>query len=159
MSSNKDTRPHPKRWRGAPEFRWYESWCNPKDFDFSKLILLQIPSPKLTVPSSHLKMDGWNTSFLLGWPIFRGYVSFRAGMIWEMGHFFVFSKWSRKFHEVSCLLKTDLRRKWRKTQSWLKRLLPAVPLGEVEETDRVDSPTRNRKKWLEFHGKLKQHSS
>ena len=27
--------------------------------------------------SSHLKMDGWNTSFLLGWPIFRGYVSFR----------------------------------------------------------------------------------
>ena len=24
-----------------------------------------------------LKMDGWNTSFLLGWPIFRVYVSFR----------------------------------------------------------------------------------
>ena len=22
-------------------------------------------------------MDGWNTNFLLGWPIFRGYVSFR----------------------------------------------------------------------------------
>ena len=21
--------------------------------------------------SSHLEMDGWNTSFLLGWPIFR----------------------------------------------------------------------------------------
>ena len=33
-----------------------------------------IPSLKLTW---HLKMDGWNTSFLLGWPIFRGYVSFR----------------------------------------------------------------------------------
>ncbi len=29
--------------------------------------------------SSHLKMDGWNTSFLLGWPIFRGYLSFREG--------------------------------------------------------------------------------
>ena len=29
--------------------------------------------------SSHLKMDGWNTSFLLGWPIFRCYVSFRKG--------------------------------------------------------------------------------
>ena len=28
-----------------------------------------------------LKMDGWNTSFLLGWPIFRGYVSFREGSI------------------------------------------------------------------------------
>ena len=24
--------------------------------------------------SSHLKMDGWKTSFLLGWPIFSGYV-------------------------------------------------------------------------------------
>ena len=27
-----------------------------------------LPSLKLTF--SHLKMDGWNTSFLLGWPIF-----------------------------------------------------------------------------------------
>jgi len=26
------------------------------------------------------KMDGWNTSFLLGWPVFRGYVSFREGI-------------------------------------------------------------------------------
>ena len=25
-------------------------------------------------------MDGWNSRFLLGWPIFRGYVSFREGM-------------------------------------------------------------------------------
>ena len=33
-----------------------------------------IPSLKLTW---HLKMDGWNTSFLLGWPIFRCYLSFR----------------------------------------------------------------------------------
>ena len=24
-------------------------------------------------------MNGWNISFLLGWPIFRGYVSFREG--------------------------------------------------------------------------------
>ena len=29
--------------------------------------------------SSHLKMRDWKTSFLLGWPIFRGYVSFREG--------------------------------------------------------------------------------
>ncbi len=35
----------------------------------------ELPSLKLTWP---LKMDGWNTSFLLGWPIFRGYVSFRG---------------------------------------------------------------------------------
>ena len=35
---------------------------------------------KTTLPetnSSPMKMDGWNTSFLLGWPSFRGYVSFR----------------------------------------------------------------------------------
>ena len=35
-----------------------------------------------TVPetnSSHLKMDGWKTTFLLGRPIFRCYVSFREG--------------------------------------------------------------------------------
>ena len=30
--------------------------------------------------SSHLKMDGCNTSFLLGWPIFGGYVGFREGV-------------------------------------------------------------------------------
>ena len=29
--------------------------------------------------NSPLKMDGWNTTFLLGRPIFRGYVSFREG--------------------------------------------------------------------------------
>ena len=32
------------------------------------------PPLKLRYP---LKMDGWKTSFLLGWPIFRYYVSFR----------------------------------------------------------------------------------
>ena len=41
------------------------------------------PSLKLTA-ICHLKMDGWNSSFLLGWPIFRGYVSFRECII-EMG--------------------------------------------------------------------------
>ena len=33
-----------------------------------------LPSLKLT---SHLKMDGWKTTFLLGWPMFRCYVSLR----------------------------------------------------------------------------------
>ncbi len=54
-----------------------------------------VPSLKLTF--SHLKMDGWNTSFLLGWPIFRGYVSFREctashSEIWGtiFGHIFIF---------------------------------------------------------------------
>ena len=36
----------------------------------------------LTLPETNslpLKMDGWNTTFLLGKLIFRGYVSFREG--------------------------------------------------------------------------------
>ena len=37
-------------------------------------------STLLETNSWHLKIDGWNTSFLLGWPIFRCYVSFREGM-------------------------------------------------------------------------------
>ena len=28
--------------------------------------------PPLKLTFSHLKMDGWNNSFLLGWPIFAG---------------------------------------------------------------------------------------
>ena len=31
--------------------------------------------------SSHLKLDGWNTSFLLGWPMFMGYVRFGEGIV------------------------------------------------------------------------------
>ena len=31
--------------------------------------------------SSHLKIDGWNTTFLLGRPIFRCLVSFKEGII------------------------------------------------------------------------------
>ena len=38
----------------------------------SVLFIGGIPSLKLTF--SPLKMDGWNTSFLLGWPMFRGEV-------------------------------------------------------------------------------------
>ena len=39
---------------------------------------------EITLPetnSSHLKMGGWKTSFLLECPIFRGYVSFREGNV------------------------------------------------------------------------------
>ena len=35
--------------------------------------------PSLKTNSSHLKNASWKTSFLLGWPILRGYVSFREG--------------------------------------------------------------------------------
>ena len=38
-------------------------------------IYLHLPSLKLTWP---LKIGGWKMSFLLGWPIFRVYVSFRG---------------------------------------------------------------------------------
>ena len=42
--------------------------------------LINLPSLKLTA-SLHLKMDGWNNSFLLGWSIFRGeLLVFREGM-------------------------------------------------------------------------------
>ena len=33
--------------------------------------------------SSHLKLDGWNTRFLLGWPMFRGYVSLGEGIVYN----------------------------------------------------------------------------
>ena len=51
-----------------------------------------LPSLKLTF--SPLQMDGWNTTFLLGRPIFRGYVSFREG-IW--------SNWNRTENATSFL--------------------------------------------------------
>ena len=47
-----------------------------------RFLALGKKSPGNTLPetnSSHLKMDGWNITSLLGWPIFRGYVSFREG--------------------------------------------------------------------------------
>ena len=42
--------------------------------------LLTLPETK----SSHLKIDGWKTSFLLGRPDFRGYVSFREGILFHL---------------------------------------------------------------------------
>ena len=58
-------------------------------------------SLKLTF--SHLKLDGWNTSFLLGWPIFRCYVSFREGNHgggWLLRSF-SFLNWVRLVGEVN----------------------------------------------------------
>ena len=57
-------------------FNW--GWLKP--FTLSTPVWLS--GKKVTLPeanSSHLKMDGWNTSFVLGWPIFRCYISFREG--------------------------------------------------------------------------------
>ena len=47
------------------------------------ICMFHVNLPGCTLPetnSSHLKMDGWKTSFLLGWPMFMGYVSFREGI-------------------------------------------------------------------------------
>ena len=44
---------------------------------FSFVVVCTLPETN----SSPLKMDGWNTTFLLGRPIFRGYVSFREGSV------------------------------------------------------------------------------
>ena len=49
-----------------------------------------VHDPCFTLPktnSSPLKMDGWKTTFLLGRPIFRGYVSFREGTCF-FGHIY-----------------------------------------------------------------------
>ena len=53
--------------------------------------------------SSHLKMDGRKTSFLLGWPIFRGYLSFRECIFRN----FSLSNWSLR--EISRRLDTIWR--------------------------------------------------
>ena len=46
--------------------------------------------------SSHLKNDGWNTRCLLGWPIFRGYVSFRPGYNFDIIlYFYIFLMFMR----------------------------------------------------------------
>lgn len=75
--------------------------------------------------------------------------------IWFGGHFRVFEMVLKRFTTAklhgslpSCLLKTDPRRKWRKTQSWLKRLVQCLPVGEVERTGLDTSETTR----IEIHG-------
>ncbi len=63
-----------------------QAWCAlEKRWIFCIPLLNRGYSMVFTLPetnSSHLKMDvwSWNTNFLLGWPIFRCYVSFRECM-------------------------------------------------------------------------------
>ena len=49
--------------------------------DIAKWISIRMHAPSLKTNSSHLKMDGWNTSLFLGWPIFRCYVSSWEGIL------------------------------------------------------------------------------
>ena len=72
-------------WESSP--RLYDLEKN-LSANFGGFLLRWMPSLKLT-NSLHLKMDGWNTSFLLGWPIFSGYVSFREC---KHGYFFILLK-------------------------------------------------------------------
>ena len=67
----------------AAERREYRSW---KCWNHGRITLPE-------TDSSHLKMDDWNTSFLLGWPIFRCYVNFREGIfeVFILSTFSVFS--------------------------------------------------------------------
>ena len=45
-------------------------------------------------------MDGWKTTFLLGWPIFRGHVSFRECKSFRFNASFdVFSSGPSDFHD------------------------------------------------------------
>ena len=49
------------------------------DFFWPNGIIFHQPHDFPETNSSPQKMDGWNTTFLLGRPILRGYVSFREG--------------------------------------------------------------------------------
>ena len=50
-------------------------------------------------------MDSWNTTLLLGWPIFRGYVSFREGIsgdLWWFVFFFDFQTFKKGDRNLFC---------------------------------------------------------
>ena len=60
-------------------FRNFLAVCDPKIQQKIHGVFVQHhdhPIPSMGLPSLkltwHLKMDGWNTTFFLGWPIFRG---------------------------------------------------------------------------------------
>ena len=52
---------------------WNRLRCQKDDFE---MFWVTLPETNMFCP---LKNDGWKTSFLLGWPVFRCYVSFREG--------------------------------------------------------------------------------
>ena len=65
-----------KKLRKMPEIHGRKLGESPKTIVINGMA----PFMGYTLPetnSSHLKMDGWKMNFLLGWTIFRCYVSFR----------------------------------------------------------------------------------
>ena len=55
-------------------------------------------------------MDGWNTSFLLGWPIFRCYVSFRECNYLDFDHSTVSSYEHMEYHDQMALDRSKMRK-------------------------------------------------
>ena len=70
----------------------------PMGLSSQKLGMWSLQFPGYTLPETniflHLKMNGWKISFLLGRPIFRGYVSFREGKIVRNGSIPSFQLWN-----------------------------------------------------------------
>ena len=57
---------------------------NPHGFLVNTIKMVDFPASYVSFRegnSLHLKIDGWNISFLVGWPIFREHVSFREGTV------------------------------------------------------------------------------
>ncbi len=59
-------------------------------FNHQRCIWLKLLVPISNLPETNIapEMDGWNTSFRLGWPIFRGYVSLREGNLQQVVKYF-----------------------------------------------------------------------
>ncbi len=68
---------------------WYTSWI---DVPYFIHCHMDLQIDLVTLPatnSSHLKMDGWNTNFLLGWPILSKQQALELGSsFWQWSHRF-----------------------------------------------------------------------
>ena len=71
-------------------------------------------------------MDGWNTTFLLGRPIFRGYVSFREGT-WKTHHCL---EQNEKIHVAKRKSKSKNRKD---SDSWSAKRTGGFPLGITKQ--------------------------
>ena len=75
------------------------------------------PSTLPETNSLHLKMDGWNTSFLLGRPIFRGFCcQFQGGYLFSFTSRFTYSV--KRYEE----------RRQKSTSRCLVEAMPSMPL-------------------------------
>ena len=83
------TNDQPQRWAGFIDSTKWDR-AIPSSIIQESRNQIASPHPSLTCP---LKNGGWKTSFLLGRPIFRGYVKLREGTCWLLSgiypwHFF-----------------------------------------------------------------------